>query len=97
MKICLKRTGGLGGISKGWEVDDADLDPEKASELKRLLEAADFFSLSRELGAHEQVRDHFIYEVTVEGIHKKHTVQCAEPAIPKPLWDFFEQIFRAAR
>ena len=97
MKVCLKRTGGLAGILRQWEFDERRLASNKASELKRLLETANFFSLPREVGSPKEARDMFCFELTVEDADRKHTVSCAEPAMPKPLRDCLDWILKTTR
>ena len=97
LKVCLKRTGGVAGIRGQWEIDGHALDSKKASELKKLLETADFFSLPCEVGNLKEVRDVFCYELTVEDEDKKHTVRCAEPAVPKPVRDCLDWILKTTR
>ena len=97
MKVRLKRTGGSAGIRGQWEIDDRTLAAKKLAELKRLLQTAAFFSLPPALGNSGEARDVFFYELTVEDEDKKHTVKCAEPALPKPLWDCLEWVLKTAR
>ena len=97
MKVRLKRTGGAAGIRGQWEIDECTLQSKKISELKKLLETARFFSLPPALGNSGEARDAFVYELMVEDEDKKHTVKCAEPALPKPLWDCLAWVLKTAR
>ena len=97
LKVCLKRTGGVAGIRGQWEIDGRALDSKKASELKKLLETADFFSLPLALGDCGEARDGFFYELTVEAEDRKHTVKCAESAVPMPVRDCVDWILKTAR
>ena len=92
MKVRLKRTGGIAGIRRQWEIDELILASKKASEWKKLLDKANFFSLPGELGNSERARDAFCYELTVEDKDKKHTVKCTEQNAPKSLCDCLEWI-----
>ena len=92
MKVCLKRTGGLAGMTKQWKIDFSILPSQKTSEFKKLLEAANFFAIGTNLVRPEQGRDQFCYEITVEEENKKHTVQCVEETVPKPLNDCLKWI-----
>lgn len=96
MKIYLKRTGGLAGIAKKWELDEQRLDPHKAAELKKLLKEADFFALPGALGGPNQARDAFIYELTVELEGRKRTVICCEETAGAPLRRCLELIARVS-
>lgn len=97
MKVQLKRSGGVAGISRRWELDERTLSSEQAQELKRLLERAGFFALPLQLGSAGQARDTFCYELIVEDEGKRHMVKCAEPSVPRPLWDCIEWILKTAR
>ena len=85
MKVRLKRTGGIAGMTKQWEIDFCTLPSEKVFEFKKLLEAANFFALGANLVSASQSRDQFCYELTVEEEGKKHTVQCAEDLMTKSM------------
>jgi len=97
MRIKLKRTGGLAGIPREWELDERALSTQEVQELRRLLRKADFFALPSEAGGPGRARDAFWYELSVEEGERKHTVRCAEPATPPPLRDFIEWILKAVR
>jgi hypothetical protein len=97
MRIKLKRTGGVAGIPREWELDEGALSPQKVQELKKLLRRADFFALPSEAGGPGRARDAFRYELTVEEGERKHTVRCAEPEVPPPLWDCIEWILKTVR
>lgn len=92
MKVRLKRTGGVTGMTKQWEIDFEMLPSEKAFEFKKLLEAANFFALGANLVSTGQNRDQFCYELTVEEAEKKHTVQCTESSLTKPLMNLLNAV-----
>lgn len=97
MKVILKRTGGFMGPSRQWELDERALAPAKAQELRRLLDQAGFFALPSEVGSVGRARDSFSYQLTIEDGHRKHTVKCAEPALPPPLRSCIGLIMGSAR
>ena len=85
MKVTLKRTGGVGGMTRQWELDINKLPSQKALEFRTLLETTNFFALGASLVNPAQSRDRFCYELTVEKEGKKHTVQCSEESLSAPL------------
>jgi len=97
VKAQLKRSGGVAGIPRRWELDERALASKQAQEFKRLLERAGFFALPLQMGSAGPARDAFCYELTVEDEGKRHTVKCAETAPPRPLWDCIEWILKTAR
>ncbi len=92
MRVSLKRTGGVAGIPREWQIDVRALAPKKASEFRELLKTANFFSLPSQVGKIGPTRDAFCYELTIEDQGKRHTVKCAERGAPKPLCDCLEWI-----
>ena len=65
MKIRVRRTGGVAGVLVSAEVDDAELPHDKAEQLRRLLDEADFFGLptktmARPLGPAVDVMEYFV-------------------------------------
>ena len=97
MRIRLKRTGGLAGIPREWELDERALSPQKRQELKKLLRRADVFALPSEVEGSGRARDAFRYELTVEDGERKHTVRCAEPDVPPPLRECIEWMVKTVR
>ena len=96
MKVTLKRTGGVGGIARQWEVDSNLLPAEKVRGLQKLLKNANFFALGADLVNTGQNRDLFCYELTVAVEGKRHTVQCAENSLSRALRGFIEGVIAAA-
>ena len=91
MKACLKRTGGVAGILKQWDISESALSVKNVSGLKSLLEKASFFSLPSEIKSPKKVRDSFFYELTIEDKGRKHRVRRCEP-ISKSLCDCLQWI-----
>jgi hypothetical protein len=59
MRISVRRTGGVAGIARTWEVDTFSLSSDRASRIETLARAVG--------GGPLPVADAFIYEVTVDG------------------------------
>lgn len=97
MRVRLKRTGGLAGIPREWQLDEGSLSQQQAQELSRLLAQVGFFSLPSEVGRPGRARDAFFYELTVEEGEKRHRVKCAEPALSPPLRDCIDWVLKIAR
>ncbi len=97
MKVRLKRSGGMAGIPREWQIDEGSLSQQEAQKLSRLLAQAGFFSLPSEAGRTGQARDVFFYELTVEEGEKRHTVKCAEPGLSRLLRDFIDCVLNLAR
>ena len=83
MKISLKRTGGVAGAIRQWEIDLETLPPEESAELKNILNNVDF-SKNQSITA-VQCRDTFCYELTFEENGKTRSMQCAEETTPESL------------
>lgn len=59
MRISVRRTGGVAGIARTWEVDTAQLPGGRAGEVERLARSV--------AGSPLPVADGFSYEVTIDG------------------------------
>ncbi|BAY07859.1 protealysin inhibitor emfourin [Calothrix sp. NIES-2098] len=97
MRISFERTGGFAGISKKTTVDTANLPPNEANELPRLVAAADLFNLPEKITAPNPQVDRFQYKLTVEDQGKQHTVTVSEAALPgtlRPLIEWLNQVAR---
>lgn len=77
------RTGGgfapLPGLSKPVTIDAAALPADTAAELRRLLEAARFFSLPPRVGGQRDAADYQTYTIDVEAEDRRHAVRVSEP------------------
>ncbi len=85
MRIALTRTGGFGGLRQAASVDEAALPPGEREELRRLVAAADPWSLPAELPAPRPAPDRFRYRLSVEDGGRRCEVRAAEEAMPEPL------------
>lgn len=84
MRVSLQTEGGIGffpGLSKDVAVDTEDLQPGDATELRRLVADAQFFSLPSVTTAPARgAADYKQYTITVEDGSKRHTVSFADPS-----------------
>jgi hypothetical protein len=93
VRIRLVREGGFAGISRAAVVDTETLDPHRARELHRLVEAADLASLPRPSQAPEG-RDRFRYLLTVDDGQRSREARFSEEDAPEPLRALLEAIRR---
>jgi hypothetical protein len=93
VRIRLVREGGLAGISRAAVVDTETLDPHRAKELHRLVEAADLASLPQPSRAPEG-RDRFRYFLTVDDGQRSHEARFNEEDAPETLRDLIRAIRR---
>ena len=74
LQVHLERTGGIAGRRDDLDLNAADLADAEASELRRLIEEADFWNLPEELDEGLTVTDGYEYRVTVSEGDDSHTV-----------------------
>jgi hypothetical protein len=84
VRIRLVREGGLAGISRAAVVDTEMLDPHRAKELHRLVEAANLASLPK-TPAKSRGRDRFRYHLTVDDGPASREARFSEEEAPEPL------------
>lgn len=90
MHITIQRTGGFTAIPVTKTVDVAAMPPNEATQLRQMVEGADFFNLPSAITSTPQP-DRFTYQISVEQDGKRHSVTVGETAMPpgiKPLVDF---------
>jgi hypothetical protein len=87
MRITLKRSGGFGGIQSSAALDVEKLPEKKSIEIRKLIDASDFFNLPKSINAKSPQPDRFEFELTVEDDKRSHTVSIAEQAASKELKD----------
>jgi len=85
MRVRLDRTGGFANIRRTFTADAATLAPERADELRRLVEAADLDGIASTPPAPPRGADRFVYTVTVEGEGTARAVTVGEDAAPAAL------------
>ncbi|MGA7932970.1 MAG: protealysin inhibitor emfourin [Kovacikia sp.] len=96
MRISFERSGGFAGISLTTTVDTATLTPAEGSQLRQVVEVADFFLLPAEIPSPAQP-DRFQYRLTVEEGNRHHTVTMGESAVPGTLRPLLDWLLNAAR
>lgn len=77
-------------------IDTTKLPPTEASQVKSLVEAADFFHLPEAITAPAQP-DRFQYHLTVAEPKRKHSVTVGESSVPGTLRPLVEWLMEAAR
>ncbi|MBW4692767.1 MAG: hypothetical protein KME27_13495 [Lyngbya sp. HA4199-MV5] len=96
MQITLERSGGYTGIPITITVDTATLAPDNVNQLRRLVDAADFFHVPAPPSTPAQP-DRFEYEITVQEGDRKHTIAFEEAAIPESLKPLVHWLVETAR
>jgi len=85
MRVRLERTGGFANIRRTFSADAATLAPERAEELRRLVEAAGLERVASAPPAPPRGADRFVYTVTVEQEGTERAVTVGEDGAPAPL------------
>ncbi|HEY9728438.1 MAG TPA: protealysin inhibitor emfourin, partial [Chroococcales cyanobacterium] len=78
-------------------VDASTLPPEEKNQLRRLVDAADFFRLPATLISTGPQPDRFQYRLTLEEDTQQHTVLVSEQAVPGTLRPLIEWLMQMAR
>ena len=97
MRISFERTGGFAGITMKAAVDEKDLAPDEAQKLRRLVEEADFFNLSKKIMPRSPRPDRFQYELSLEESSRQHTVTTSEEVLPAKLKPLVNWLMEKAR
>ena len=90
MRIQFERTGGIANIPLRAEVDSAQMSPDRAQELERLVEKARVFDQPAQPQA-PAIPDDLHYEITIEDGGRSHTFRIGDAAAAddlKLLFDF---------
>src|SRR3989338_752500 len=88
MKVTLKRSGGIGGMTRLWSINADAFNPENARKLRELWKTdLQEIQLGIRSASCIQCRDLFCYEITLEDKGQKKSVQCTGEAIPEALRD----------
>ena len=90
MRIRFERTGGFANIPLRAEIDTANMPPERAQQLERLIENARPFDQPSQSSA-AVVPDDLQYQVTFEDAERSQTINTSDSAAPddlKLLFDF---------
>lgn len=97
MKIYFERTGGFAGMRMTATVNTESLSPDKARELRDMVDAAAFFDLPALIAAPTLEADRFRYKLTVEVEGRRHTVEMSDAAVPDALRPLLQKLTVAAR
>ena len=100
MRISFERSGGFAGITMKTAVDEKDLAPDEAQELRQLVEETDFFNSPGKIMSRSPQPDRFQYELRLEEKGRQHTVTMTEEAMPaklKPLVKWLMEKCRQTR
>lgn len=96
MRISFERSGGFAGMMMTVSIDTSKLPPNEATQVKSLVDAADFFQLPPAIAAANQP-DRFQYHVTVAEPKRQHSVIVGESCMPGTLRPLVEWLMDAAR
>jgi hypothetical protein len=96
MRITFERTGGLMGRMVSLMLDLKDLSADQAETLRRLLDEANFFTLT-ESPSINQKPDGFQYTISVETNTIKHTVHASDATMPDGLRPLIQELSQRMR
>jgi hypothetical protein len=96
MRITFERTGGFMGRKVNLTLNLDDLPADQAGTLRRLLNEANFFTLSEDPPT-RPVPDGFKYTITVEAGTVKHTVRTSDTSAPEELRPLLQELSQKAR
>jgi hypothetical protein len=85
LKLALTRSGGFGGISQRFAVDEGGLAPKAGAELRRLVDGAAPWSLPAGLAGPAAAPDRFTYRLTVEDGARRRELRFTEQAMTDAL------------
>lgn len=97
MQLTFERTGGFAGMKMTKVIDTETLPADEANQMRRLVDAADFFRLPATITAKTPQPDRFGYRITVQDGDKQHTVAVTEQAVPGTLRPLLECLMAVAR
>jgi hypothetical protein len=89
MRVKFERSGGFANVPLSAELDSAEMEPDRAEELKRLVEQARPFD--QPSSSKSNVPDDLHYELTIEHGGQSKTINVSDTAAPdkmKSLLDF---------
>ncbi|MDX2231245.1 MAG: protealysin inhibitor emfourin [Leptolyngbyaceae cyanobacterium bins.349] len=96
MRISFERSGGFAGMMMTVSIDTAKLGPSEATQVKSMVEAANFFQLPEAIASSAQP-DRFQYHLTVAEPQRKHSVTVSESCLPGNLRPLVDWLMDAAR
>ena len=96
MRITFERTGGLMGRMVSLNLDLNDLPADQSETLRRLLDEANFFTLS-ETPPTRPNPDGFQYTISVETSTIKHTIHTSDTTAPDELRPLLQELSQRTR
>ncbi len=96
MKVQIERSGGFANIRRTFVADAAALDSARASELTRLVEAADLATFPENPTPRPGKPDRFCYRITVEDRGDERSVMVSEDVASVELLQLIEWVQRQA-
>ncbi len=96
MRIIFDRSGGLMGLKSSLTINLDDLPLDQAGTLRRLLDEANFFTLSENPPTRPNP-DGFQYTISVETETIKHTIHTSDTNAPEELRPLLQELSRRAR
>ena len=97
MRIQFERTGGFAGMTVRGDIDTDSLPAEEAQALRKMIEAADVYSLPAKLASPTPGADRFQYTLTIEDEGRRHTVELGEGAASDALRALLRRLTVLAR
>jgi hypothetical protein len=97
MKVSFERSGGFIGTPITITLDTATLSPDRANQLRQLVDAAGFFNVPATIAPSSSQPDRFQYKLTIQDGDRHHTVTVAESAIPSTLKPLLNWMMEAIR
>lgn len=100
MRISFRRSGGITGMSRAFDVSTDDLSPQAASELRRLVEESGVLAMPSGHADDHPVADAFAYTITVESGDRRTTLTTSDALAPdalRPLLTWLNREARASR
>lgn len=96
MQIIFERSGGIMGLKSSLSIDLNELPLDQAGTLRRLLDEANFFSLTENPPA-RPTPDGFQYTLTVKTDTISHTVRTSDTTAPPELHLLLQELSQRAR
>jgi len=88
MRVKFERSGGFANVPLSAELDSAEMEPDRAKELKRLVEQARPFD--QPASSTTQVPDDLHYKVTISHGGESKTIKVSDTAAPDKLKSLFD-------
>src|SRR5512143_529191 len=96
MRVCLVRTGGVAGMRREASLDTKTLDPAKAGEIERLLQAAGLEKLPP-ADSRRREPDRFQYAITVNDGKQERTIRFGEQEATENVRLLVEAVWRESQ